>query len=272
MFRSIALSGGGSRGGLLIGALTALEKHRGNLLFPDGIYACSIGSLVAVALGCGFNSKTLQQIFKDPLANMDRVIPSVRLDCLTSAPAKKGLFSMDLFEETLVALFDKYGYNLRNKTLADLQQPIKILASNMTTGQPTFFTDKVPIIDAVKCSCCLPFVFHPQVLYNNVYLDGGVLVHNLHTIVPPETLVLHISSRFRSMFPTELSTIDLGTYMNTIYQSARKETLAPNVLCLVNRSISIVSVLTDKDKELMFQQGSEQTLRFIAKRLLEEQH
>jgi NTE family protein len=270
MFRSIALGGGGSRGGLLIGALSALEKHQGNLKFPDGIYGSSVGSIVAVGLGCGFNASTLQQLFNDPVMNMDKIMPPVRLQCLTNAPAKKGLFSMDLFEETLVNLFDKYGYNLRSKTIADLEQPVKILTSNMTTGQPTFLSGAVPIIEAIKCSCCLPFVFQPQVLYNNVYLDGGVLVHHLHTMVPENTLVLHISSQIRSIFPSELNTMDLSSYVDILYQSSRKQPITPNVLWLSNTSVSIISVLSDQDKDLLFRQGYDQTLRFIAKRLTEK--
>ena len=270
MFRSIALGGGGSRGGLLVGALAAIEKHQGNLKFPDGIYGSSVGSIIAVGIGCGFDSKTLRDMFNDPVVNMDKIMPPVRLQCLTNAPSKKGLFSMDLFEETIVTLFDRYGYNLRSKTIDDLEQTVKILASNMTTGRATFLSGKVPLIDALKCSCCLPFVFQPQVLYDNVYLDGGVLVHHLHKIVPPETLVLHISSQIRSIFPSELSKMDVSSYVDILYQSSRKQPVTKNVLWLSNTTVSVVSQLSEADKNLMIQQGHDQTLRFIAKRLTEK--
>jgi predicted acylesterase/phospholipase RssA len=266
MFRSLALGGGGARGGLLIGALSAIEKHRGHLVFPDGIYGSSVGSIVAIAVACGFSSATLQKVLHDPVLNMDKIIPPVRLSCLTSAPAKKGLFSMDLFEETLVALFEKHGYDLRSKTFNDLEQPVKVLASNMTTGEPTFLSGSVPLIDAMKCSCCLPFVFQPQILYNNVYLDGGVLVHHLHTMVPRDTLVIDITSRPRGIFPTDVETMSLASYIDILYQSARKQTLSPNVLTLTNTNLSVLGVLTNKDKERMFQEGYDQTLRFITQR------
>jgi hypothetical protein len=43
-----------------------------------------------------------------------------------------------------------------------------------------------------------------------------------------------------------------------------------NVLWLSNTTVSVVSQLTDSDKNLMIQQGYDQTLRFIAKRLAEK--
>lgn len=266
MFRSIALGGGGARGGLLIGALSAIEKHQGNLVFPDGIYGSSVGSIVAIAVGCGFTSTTLRNLLYDPILNMDNIIPPVRLSCLTSAPAKKGLFSMDLFEETLLALFEKHGYDLRSKTFHDLEQPVKVLTSNMTTGQATFLTGSVRLIDAMRCSCCLPFVFQPQILYNNVYLDGGVFTHHLHTIVPDDTLVIDMTSPPRPIFPTEVESMSLSSYIDVVYQSARKQTLPSNVLVLSNANVSIIGAVSDKDKDRMFQEGYDKTLGFLTQR------
>jgi len=270
MFKSIALGGGGSRGGLLVGALTAIEKQQGHLKFPDGIYGVSIGSVIAVAIASGIDAATLRKLFEDPIMNMDKIMPPVRLRCLTDAPVKKGLFSMNAFEDTIVRLFIKYGIDIRNKKISDLNQPVRILASNMTTRKPTFFSGSVPILDAIKCSCCLPFIFQPQVLYNNVYLDGGVYNHYLHTLVPKDTLVLHISTKPRPIFPTEIATMEISTYMDILYQSARKQVTTSNVLWLENNSVSVTSILTLSDKELLVAQGFEQTSRFIAKRLAEK--
>ena len=45
-FRKLGLGGGGVKGILHIGALRELSKHQ-TLEFPDGIYGCSIGSIIA---------------------------------------------------------------------------------------------------------------------------------------------------------------------------------------------------------------------------------
>ena len=89
-------------------------------------------------------------------------------------------------------------------------------------------------------------------------------------MVPENTLVLHISSQIRSIFPSELNTMDLSSYVDILYQSSRKQPITPNVLWLSNSSVSIISVLTEQDKDLLFRQGYDQTLRFIAKRLTDK--
>ena len=62
MFRSIALGGGGIRGFLLFGGLKAIEERQGNLNFPDGIYGCSVGSVIATGVAFGLTSKQMEEI------------------------------------------------------------------------------------------------------------------------------------------------------------------------------------------------------------------
>ena len=52
MFSILALGGGGLKGYLEIGAIEELEEHYGKLheTFHEGVYGCSIGSIIATCI------------------------------------------------------------------------------------------------------------------------------------------------------------------------------------------------------------------------------
>ena len=265
MYQALALGGGGVRGGLHVGALAAIEQLRGNLQFPGGIYGCSVGSIVATAVAFGMSSAQIRTMF-DTHFDLDKFIPPLRLTTVTDLPARKGLFSMDLLEETLIDAFQSQSVDIRDKTLGDAPQKLRIVASNMTRQKATIFEGNVRILDAIKCSSCLPFVFAPQVLYKQVYLDGGIMVDSLSELTPPDTLVLHISAPAEGIYPGDISTLTLPTYIHRVYRSMRPSPTGSNVLWLRNSTVGILQELTPADKKLLFEQGYAQALAFLSKR------
>jgi hypothetical protein len=264
LVRSIALGGGGVRGGIMIGGLAALETHQ-SLQFPDGIYGCSAGAILATAVAFNIPLPNIRSMF-DTDMQLSSVMPPVRLSTLTEFQKQKGLFSMDMFTEMVVNSFKKNGVELEGKKISDAPQKLSILASNLTTRRATMLSGDVPLLDALRCSSCLPFIFYPQVLFNNVYVDGGVLAHNLHKLVPPECLVFHISRGGSSIFPSQLESISISAFLGDIYETSRKEFYPPNVLWFQNNTISVLQELTNEDKQALFDEGVLQATRFLAKR------
>jgi patatin-like phospholipase/acyl hydrolase len=267
MFASIALGGGGVRGGIMIGGLAALEKHQA-LVFPKGIYGCSAGSIIATALAYNIPLHAIKLMFSTDF-NLSRVIPSINLATITSFTTEKALFSMDAFGQSVLKAFDNQGIDLRNAVIEDTPQKLYIMAANLTTRRTVFLSGKVPILNAIKASCCLPFVFHPQILYNNVYIDGGFYVHNMHTIVPHDCLVFHISRSELSIHPERLKKMTISDYAATLYESFRSESQTNNVVWFRNDTISLMQELTDAQKNELYDQGFTQASRFFAKRLPE---
>jgi len=269
-FKSLALGGGGVRGGLHIGALAALEQVNGNLTFPDGIYGTSVGSIVATAVAFGLKSSQIREMFEKHF-HMESILPPVRLAHLVDSPVKKGLFGMDMLEKTVLDAFDSQGVDLRGKKISDADQKLFIVASNLTTLRSNLLTCGIPVLDAIKCSACLPFVFVPQVLYNQVYVDGGVFMDSLAKVVPDTCLVLHISSTADAIYPSELDTMSFSKFIHTIYRGARcGNALGHNVLWLQNNTISILQAIGDKEKEQLYNEGFSQTRDFLTKRFPEE--
>lgn len=269
MFRSLALGGGGVRGGLHVGALIALEEKLGHLSFPDGIYGSSIGSVLATAVAFGMNTTQIRDMFYGHFT-LDAFLPPLRLSTLADAVQRKGLFPMDMLETTLYNAFASQGVDLHGKTIQDAPQKLHIVASNMTTRRPVIFAGNIPVMDAIKCSSCLPFVFHPQILHNNVYLDGAILVAQIADIVPDDCLVIQLSSETPRIFPTDLESMSIMTYMDTLYTSMRRRSSTKTILSLQNDTIGMLHDITQKDKDNMVEQGRSQTLAFLTKRLAQE--
>ncbi len=246
-----------------------LEQTRGSLTFPEGVWGCSAGSVLATALAFNLTAEQIRSMYMLHM-NMSTVLPPPRLESLADLVTKKGLFAMDCYEATVVAAFKVYGIDLTTKTIADAPQPLYIVASNLTTHNPTVFTKQVRILDAIRCSSCIPLLFQPEVLYNNVYVDGGVFVDCLDTLVGPDTLVLHISDPGEKLYAAELETLSLPTYLHRIYRSMRGRPTSRNVLWLRNSTVSLVQDLTLPEREALLAEGASQTRAFLAKRVPKE--
>ena len=269
MFRSLALGGGGVRAGLHVGALKALEASRGSLSFPDGLWGCSAGAVLATAVAFNLTAAQVADLYRNHM-DITAVIPPPKLSALAELATTKGMFSMDQYEQAIITAFKTHGIDLTDKTLADTPQPLYIVASDMTTHNPTVFTKQVRILDALRCSSCIPILFQPQVLYNHVYLDGGLFVDCLSSLVPPDCLVLHISDPGEKLYASELESIPLTSYFHRIYRSLRGRPTAPNVLWLQNSSVGILQEMTPAQKDALCEQGTSQTLAFLSKRAAQE--
>lgn len=269
MFTGLALGGGGVRGGLHVGALKALEEFKGNLEFPKGIYGCSVGSIVATAVAFNMDFAQIREMF-DTHFDLERFVPPLRLSCFAELSERKGLFSMDLLEDTIIKAFLSQNVDLRGKVIGDAPQPLHIVASNLTTQTATFFGKNVGILDAIKCSSCLPIIYSPQVLGGSVYMDGGILLDSLGSVVPPDTLVLHISEPGQAMTPKDIAELSIPLFLHRIYRSTRGKPLGTNVLSLHNSTIGILHDITPKDKQTLCEEGYSQTLAFLSKRFPKE--
>lgn len=265
MFRSIALGGGGVRGGIHIGGLRALAERQ-PLVFPDGIYGCSIGSIVATCLAFGLTVEQMESILEKDFV-LSKFIPPITLTTLMSFQSKKGMFPMDMLEETIVQGFDRFGVDLRGKVIADAPQKLWIVAANLTQKKTMLLTGQVPLLAAIKASCCIPGVYQPQVLFNNVYLDGGVKCDCIVSVVPKETLVFHIGYAQGPLLPSALEAMEIGDFFRNVYASVREglRPKYPNVLDFEETKLGPLSDVTSEEKRYMLDLGYEQASRFFTK-------
>lgn len=261
-YRSIALGGGGTRGGLHVGALRAIQEIKGDLVFPGGIYAASAGAFAAVAIGFGMSLDGLKRIY-DKHFTFSNFLPKPKVDHLLTLLDRKGAFPMDTLMERFTQAFLEEGVDLRGKTLADASQTLYIVASNMTTGRPTLLTGKVPVLDALRCTACLPLIFEPQILYGDLYLDAGVHLRCLRDVVPKDTLVVHISGTCGRITPES----SLSEMLFSCYSGRATQYLGENVLRIKNVKFGLIGELSQADRDYLVREGYLQTRQFFAKRL-----
>lgn len=269
MFKALALGGGGVRGFLFLGALKAIEEQQGSLTFPDGIYGCSVGAVIATGIAFGVDASLAQESCIKYL-NTSAFLPSFQYATILAFMQKKGLFTQDLMEELFLKIFDSFNIDLRGKMISDAPQKLYILSSNITTQRPTFLTGNIPILAALKASCCLPFIYHPQMIHNQLYIDGGVYTENIYEAVPKGTLVLEISHAIQSIFPSTLESISIFEMVRSIWTGLRSQRSYPDAITLQMDAYSMLDELTDKGKHSMIDAGYSQTLRFFAKRVAKE--
>jgi hypothetical protein len=215
-FRKLGLGGGGIKGILHIGALRELQKYQA-LEFPDGIYGCSIGSIIAtyVSFGLPINDRLLE-LAKIHLSN-DNIIPNLSFKNITSGITEKGVFRMDLFKENLCKMFNECGLDIKTKKISDAKMPLYIIASNITKGIPTIFTGDVLVIDALCCSCCMPGVFIPQEMYDQLYVDGDLFVPNIGSI-QKDALVFSLKTHLPlKITPKTIGDITIPEFVRQVY-------------------------------------------------------
>jgi len=216
MFRKIGLGGGGAKGILHVGALRELSKHQ-KLYFPDGVYGCSIGSIIAtfIAFEIPLDDKLIQ--LTQDFCCIDRFVPSISIDVIENAIPQKGAFDMTIFVEKVAEMFELSGLDIRNLKLGDAKMPLFIIASNISKGVATYFTGNVPILDAIRCSCCLPVVFRPQELYGNLYIDGDAFLPYIGSVEKDAFIIslkTHLTPRIK---PDTLKSIALPLYIREVY-------------------------------------------------------
>lgn len=217
VIRKLGLGGGGAKGILHIGALMELSKHQ-TLDFPDGIYGSSVGSIIASCVAFKIPIETILE-FVRTYSSIQKLIPSkFEVQNISKLFTSKGFYNMNVFNTRMIELFKSANIDIQNKKLKDAEMPLYIVSSNITKGVPTIFSGDVPVLDALRCSCCIPFLFHPQQVGDHLYVDGDLLTPNLTSICSADTTILNLDKyRKHSIMPSQLESLSAIDYARELY-------------------------------------------------------
>lgn len=275
LFRKLALGGGGVKGILHIGALQELSKYQ-PLYFPDGVYGTSIGSIVATYVAFELPLDNIMPLVKKYLI-YEKIVPKPDMTQITNCFSAKGMFNMDLFEKTLKEMFLEVGLNIEGKTLNDAKMPLHIVSSNITKRIPSVISGNVPLITALKCSCCLPAVFRPQELYGSLYIDGDLFSPCISNVVDinDSTLVLSLlKQNGESMTPKNIDKISPFDYVGNIYLMVMTEFYKAQqkegILHLKYPGLYSTSKIEDLDIPAIINYSAESLRTFITERRFEK--
>ncbi len=177
------IGGGGFDGFTFLGALEYI--HKNNLLDLKRFYGCSIGSLLGLMYISGKTPTEIldyllsidaKEIIKIDIKNIslnNSILDSSILDVLV-----KGIDYSD--EITLGEVYNKTGIHINisvtNVTLNDYQ--------NLNS----FDNPKIKLMDAIKASMSIPFLFPPVIIDNNTYIDG--CCKNIYGSPPDDKYIL----------------------------------------------------------------------------------
>lgn len=153
----LALSGGGARGFAHFGVLKALEELG---IKVDVISGTSAGAIVASFYACGYSVEEAKKIVSGK--NLFKIV--------WPAFSWKGVFSMTRSEDIFRKHFEKDNFS-------EAKIPLHIVATNLNSGKPEVFT-KGQLVKPMMASCCIPFIFDPVKINDQIYVDGG-LTNNL---------------------------------------------------------------------------------------------
>ena len=271
-FSALGLGAGGIKGILHVGALLELSKHQ-ELNFPNGVYGCSIGSILATYIAFGLPVDRMVPLMKEYL-NMERMTPKFQISHLSSAFSAKGMFPMDTFESSIRDLFRKEGVEIERKKIGDAKMPLYIVASNITKGIPTIFSKDILVLDALKCSCCIPGLFRPIELYGQLYVDGNLFAPCLAPLMPKEdVLVISLTKqRKRQLTPALIETMSPIAYLYELYIMSsslfHNSSMTKNTICLSYPNLHSNSDLSEFDIDAILNHASSSLNKFISKRLL----
>jgi len=271
-FRILALGGGGTKGFLEVGALELLEERVGPLHehFVDGVYGCSIGSILGTAVAFGVPVIKVRELFKQfPVSELFKLDMNIG-DII----AKKGIFSMDYLETKLVSAFNSIQIPIEKKNIGDALIPLRIQASNISKGIPTIFQKNVPVVKAILASSCIPFVFRPQQINDSLYVDGGFLTNVLMTTIPEadheKTLCFSIIHSDPYITPAKLKTMNPVDYAYKMYKTSclyeRKKTPIKNNLDLFYDKGNGLTSWTPVEQDEMVLVGRTLTQNFLTER------
>ncbi len=271
LFKKLALGGGGMKGILHVGVLQELSKIQ-PLYFPNGVYGSSIGSIIATYVAFELPVDNMVPIVKKYLT-YEKVIPTPNMTHITNCFSAKGMFDMQLFETTITEMFLEAGLDVKGKKLNDAKMPLHIVASNITKRIPSVISGDVPVITALKCSCCLPAVFHPQELYDQLYIDGDILSPCISHVVDvdQETLVVSLIKQSATSVTSknieELSPFNYigNLYLMVVLQLYKLES-KPGILHLKYPGLYSTSKLEELDTEKIFEFSRQSLRTFITQR------
>ena len=275
LFRRLALGGGGVKGILHVGALQELSKIQ-PLEFPDGVYGSSIGSIIATYVAFGLPIDKTIPLLKKYLV-LNKIVPKPNFTHVARSLSSKGMFDMDMFETLLIEMFNEVGLDIKDKKLGDAKMPLYIVSSNITKGTPAIFSKDVPIISALKCSCCIPAVFKPQSLYGQLYIDGDIFSPSISKIIPKDknTLVIILKKQYPTlMTPQNLEEISPLKFIENVYlmtlfhfYNAQKD---DSSLILFYPNLHSTSLIEEVDVEDVLNKSRSDLRRFLIKNGLYE--
>ena len=162
---AFVLLGGGARGAAQAGALGVILDHG---IIPDYIVGISAGSWNGAFLAQDPTPERAHELEELWLhtSTLDIVGPRRWRAAFNALAQRSSLYGNAGMQRVA-------GRYLGGLTFEELRAPLRIVATDLKTGQAHFFSDG-EVLSAVVASSAMPGVFPPIVTSESVFVDGGI--------------------------------------------------------------------------------------------------
>ena len=185
-YRGLVLCGGGTKTFAFAGAIRYLQQHKllRKLKYVLGV---SAGAIVGLGIVLGYTHKQIDEfitrlsadrVFDVNISGGMFAIPKVAYRLYQSSGINSGKKLKDFLRSVVVG--KNVPYSVSFEELYDItHKHFQVSAVCVETRQLVYFshttTPKVKVIDAVRASSCIPYVFEPVKVGNHHYIDGGLI-------------------------------------------------------------------------------------------------
>lgn len=163
---AFVLAGGGSRGAVQVGMLTALFE-RG--IRPDRVYGASVGAVNAAAFAADPSPDGVKRL-EDVWVHLhpDDIFPKARVH------------GPWMFFQQRASVYSNSGLRkvlemgLAVDRIEDTEIPLEVVVTSLTDGRERWLGEG-PIIESVLASAAIPGIFPPVAIDGELCIDGGVV-------------------------------------------------------------------------------------------------
>ena len=150
----LALGGGFARGLAHIGVLRVFERYEIPIQYIAGV---SAGAIVAAAYASGSSPEEI-----------GRIGATMRFtDVARWSLSKMGLAGSERMDRFLQKLLKGFRFE-------EMKIPLGIVATDLSTGHPVFFSKRGDVNMPIRASCSYPGLFQPVRYEGKLLVDGGI--------------------------------------------------------------------------------------------------
>lgn len=174
-FNTIILSGGGSKGFAMLGALQYMYD-RGYMDHVLNFAGTSIGGIIAYLLIIGMTPiEIVVYLCKH------KITDRLKHFNLVAMLQRQGAINFSIISDALEKLtIEKVGYLLTMKDIPKrFNKKLVVTTYNLTENKVEYLSDEnypdLPCLTALKMTASIPFIFEEVKYFNKYYIDGGIL-------------------------------------------------------------------------------------------------
>ena len=179
-YQTLVLSGGGFNGFTYLGCIQYMKEHKILSKFKN-IIGSSIGAVFALAICLDINIETLKQYIIEMVGYM-KDDNKVDIKTLINIWYKLGAFDNSHLCKIICKMLTDNGMT-EDSTFTDIAKKtgvnLVISASNLTKYRIEYFcmenNNNVNVVTAIQASCCVPLIYKPLVIDDQLYVDAGLL-------------------------------------------------------------------------------------------------